>query len=72
MRYRIDIVKTKVLGYHGIVQWRTALLANLGSLHGPPEWHALGGKEDALFESVDGLIRLIIEDDRLREEETSP
>lgn len=65
MRYRIDIVKTKTFNHHGAPQWRTSLLADL-SLQGPPEWHGLGGIEDALFESVRGLIRLIDEDDQVR------
>lgn len=70
MRYRIDIVRTKAFSADGIPLWRTSLLADL-SLQGPPEWHGMGGREDALFESVDGLIPLIIEDDKLRIAEAS-
>lgn len=70
MRYRIDIVKTKTYSVDGTPVWRTTLLADL-SLAGPPEWHGLGGREHALFESVDHLIPLIIEDDKLRMRENA-
>lgn len=68
MRYRIDIVKTRAVDVaHGHSVWRTVLLVNLGP-RGAPEWNGLGGKENALFEAIDHLIPLIIEDDKLRME----